>query len=547
MVEISLSSYNTQESSGVFTPLSSTMLSQEADFHFKWLCEQLGGDLSDFDPTLKPLVIVQGRGYGNMTYYARDLSRIFPTDPAAIGIPPEIDLHMAKVPFWQLMRLPFNFCKVYVEMVHFHHVELGELVEKIRRNYQALHDLKADPLPLIWPLFAPEFVEQCSRIGCQRILSAMMVMMLDNILRKQKPELLSLFAGSNTTSSLIGRQIWRLCGLAESCGPEVVQLLHQGVTDLDIYARIPEAAPLMQELQSFLQEYGHRGFEHELDFESDRLIDHQDLVLLAIASQFGLRETPVERAHVAQELGRQALLEMRPMERAIWEKVLVWGGQLIAVREDFKSNLALSQALFGLMARRLSCCFYPDDPDDMFFFYTWDEFLAFGRSQGKQRISLETISERRAEWKLNLRLPSPPELIWYDMETGKWRPGLEVEPFAKDSCGPRLKGIPVSGGRGVVEGVALVKNNPLEAAAALLEFQGPAILVTRLTDPAWSSLFLRLTGVITELGGAISHAAIIARENGLPAVVGVADATRLIHDGQWLRLDGMLGTVDLLD
>jgi len=73
------------------------------------------------------------------------------------------------------------------------------------------------------------------------------------------------------------------------------------------------------------------------------------------------------------------------------------------------------------------------------------------------------------------------------------------------------------------------------------------ILITRLTDPAWSSLFARLTAVVTELGGVISHAAIVARENGLPAVVGVTNVTQHIRNGQRLRVDGATGNVEILE
>jgi pyruvate,water dikinase len=98
-----------------------------------------------------------------------------------------------------------------------------------------------------------------------------------------------------------------------------------------------------------------------------------------------------------------------------------------------------------------------------------------------------------------------------------------------------------------VEGVALVTNDPYEAGQMLLETEGPVVLVTRLTDPAWSSLFARLAAVVTERGGVISHAAIIARENGLPAVASVPDVTQRIRNGQRVRVDGYSGVVEILD
>jgi len=70
--------------------------------------------------------------------------------------------------------------------------------------------------------------------------------------------------------------------------------------------------------------------------------------------------------------------------------------------------------------------------------------------------------------------------------------------------------------------------------------------VTRQTDPGWAAVFFLTRGLVIERGGMLSHGAIIAREYGIPAVVGVPDATRLIRDGDLLRVDGDHGTVHLL-
>jgi pyruvate,water dikinase len=72
------------------------------------------------------------------------------------------------------------------------------------------------------------------------------------------------------------------------------------------------------------------------------------------------------------------------------------------------------------------------------------------------------------------------------------------------------------------------------------------ILVTRYTDPSWTPVFVAIKGLVTEVGGVMTHGAVIAREYGLPAVVGVESATRLIQDGQQIRLDGTDGYVEIL-
>lgn len=102
-----------------------------------------------------------------------------------------------------------------------------------------------------------------------------------------------------------------------------------------------------------------------------------------------------------------------------------------------------------------------------------------------------------------------------------------------------IAGLPVSSG--VAEGRARVILN-LEAAG----LEEGDILVTTFTDPSWTPLFVSIKGLVTEVGGLMTHGAVIAREYGLPAVVGVEQATRLIHDGQRIRVNGTDGYVEML-
>ncbi|MEN6324789.1 MAG: PEP-utilizing enzyme, partial [Syntrophomonas sp.] len=71
-------------------------------------------------------------------------------------------------------------------------------------------------------------------------------------------------------------------------------------------------------------------------------------------------------------------------------------------------------------------------------------------------------------------------------------------------------------------------------------------LVTKFTDPGWTPLFISVKGLVTEVGGMMTHGSVIAREYGLPAVVGVDDATKLIKDGQRVRINGSEGYVEIL-
>ncbi|WP_328307502.1 phosphoenolpyruvate synthase [Streptomyces sp. NBC_00442] len=142
------------------------------------------------------------------------------------------------------------------------------------------------------------------------------------------------------------------------------------------------------------------------------------------------------------------------------------------------------------------------------------------------------IEERKEAFVVHASL-TPPRVLTSDGEalTGAYR--------REDAPAGALLGIPVSAG--TVEGRARVI---LDMARADLE--AGDILVTTFTDPSWSPLFVGIAGLVTEVGGVMTHGAVIAREYGLPAVVGVERATRLIRDGQRIRVHGADGYVEIL-
>ncbi len=102
-----------------------------------------------------------------------------------------------------------------------------------------------------------------------------------------------------------------------------------------------------------------------------------------------------------------------------------------------------------------------------------------------------------------------------------------------------LVGLSVSAG--TIEGRARVILDMAEA-----DLEGGDILVTAYTDPSWTPVFLAIAGLVTEVGGLMTHGAVIAREYGVPAVVGVEQATRLIRDGQRIRVNGTDGYIEIL-
>jgi pyruvate,water dikinase len=148
------------------------------------------------------------------------------------------------------------------------------------------------------------------------------------------------------------------------------------------------------------------------------------------------------------------------------------------------------------------------------------------------KLDYELIRKRKDEYKHDEKL-TPPRVITSDGEiiTGKYkRENLPAEAIA---------GLPVSSG--VVEGRARVIFNMEDA-----DLEEGDLLVTPFTDPSWTPLFVSIKGLVTEVGGLMTHGAVIAREYGLPAVVGVENATKLIKDGQRIRVHGTEGYIEIL-
>ncbi len=147
-------------------------------------------------------------------------------------------------------------------------------------------------------------------------------------------------------------------------------------------------------------------------------------------------------------------------------------------------------------------------------------------------LDYQIISKRKDEYKSYEKL-TPPRVITSDGE-------IVAGEYKRDNLpADAIVGLPVSSG--VIEGRARVILNLKDAV-----LEDGDILVTSFTDPSWTPLFVSIKGLVTEVGGLMTHGAVIAREYGLPAVVGVENATKLIKDGQRIRVHGTEGYVEIL-
>jgi len=164
------------------------------------------------------------------------------------------------------------------------------------------------------------------------------------------------------------------------------------------------------------------------------------------------------------------------------------------------------------------------------FFLTFHELHDVVRTN---EVDHHLIRERKETFKANQSL-TPPRVLTSDgeMVTGAYR---------RDHLpAGALAGLPVSAG--TIEGRARVIFDSAKA-----DLEPGDILVTPFTDPSWTPLFVAIKGLVTEVGGLMTHGAVIAREYGLPAIVGVEQATRLIRDGERIRVHGTEGYVEMLE
>jgi phosphohistidine swiveling domain-containing protein len=240
-------------------------------------------------------------------------------------------------------------------------------------------------------------------------------------------------------------------------------------------------------------------------------------------------EVASQRAREAQQARTTVLAALPRRRRAAGTLVLRAADRFIGLRGVGKA--AFVQALDGarMTARRIGAHLAEAgalaDPEDVFL------LTASEVAHAPSGVSLhDLVEERRAERDrcLQLRLP----ISWY----GRPEPVVAV---GADETDLRLRGVGASAG--VVEGPVRVVTEP-----DCDDLEPGEILVAPYTDPAWAAIMFVSAGLIVDIGGPLSHAAVVARELGIPCVIGISDATTRLRTGDVCRVDGHAGTVEVL-
>ena len=326
--------------------------------------------------------------------------------------------------------------------------------------------------------------------------------------------------------------------------PDVVAFLQHVENDdfLEEMTRVPGGSEARDAIVAWLDTYGMRCVG-EIDITRPRWSEHPSAlvpVILGNVKNFtaGAAERRFEQGRrEASQKERELLERLRALPEGEakadeTKRMIDRVRTFIGYREYPKYGMisryfVYKVALLREAERLVEAAVLRDEEDS--FYLTFQEFHEVVRTK---QVDDDLIRQRKEAFKSYQAL-TPPRVLTSDGEVinGAYRRG-NVPTGA-------LVGLAVSAG--TVEGRARVILQMGQA-----ELEPGDILVTAFTDPSWSPLFVTVSGLVTEVGGLMTHGAVIAREYGLPAVVGVEDATRLIQDGQRIRVHGAEGYVEIL-
>jgi phosphohistidine swiveling domain-containing protein len=342
--------------------------------------------------------------------------------------------------------------------------------------------------------------------------------------------------------------LWRT---AQAIRADAVSLAHfqaheaAALADEYLQGRLPPAA--QEAIGQFMERYGMRGLA-EIDLGRPRWREEPLPILQTLRSYLDI-DAANQAPDAVYARGRQAAAaEVDRLATALRGTRGGWikAGLARRVAYRMRALIGLREApkftvirIFGMMRRALladGAQFVARSvlarPDDVFFLHLRElDALA----AGERRDWVALIEARRRTFAQEMRRRQIPRLLLSDGQT--FYEGVSA---SETRDGATLYGTPVS--PGIVEGTVRVVLDPRTAQLAPGE-----ILVCPGTDPSWTPLFLTAGGLVMEVGGMMTHGAVVAREYGLPAVVGIHNATQRLHTGQRVRVDGASGQVVLLE
>ncbi len=294
--------------------------------------------------------------------------------------------------------------------------------------------------------------------------------------------------------------------------------------------------------QTYVERWGHRG-PHEFEISRPRPAEDPNWIDAQLADSRAARDDALALLKRQEQVRTQALARLRqryPRRADDISLRIERAGAAFAAREAARSEVIRAFWIhrdFVLKASAMTGI-----GDDVFLLDIREILgLLGGDPSPRAKIPI-----RRATYEAYRALPKYPTLIRGAFDPFTWAadPNRRADVFdALGTLPPTAQEVRgFSGAAGVVEGMARVLASPEEGEA----LRAGEILVTMVTNVGWTPLFPRAAAVVTDVGAPLSHAAIVARELGIPAVVGCGNATTLLHTGDRIRVDGERGSVEVL-
>ncbi|HEY3652440.1 MAG TPA: PEP/pyruvate-binding domain-containing protein [Streptosporangiaceae bacterium] len=443
--------------------------------------------------------------------------------PVLGKLPPVGEIPRPRLPRWKAIRLTVPAVVVMARRIRASQKRMPEFLASAPGRCDRLRaeiEQTTDPAVLasLWPAKVRPLVEE----ACDMLAAAT----AHGITLLSVPGKLATLVGEADSALLLSGQQADGALLA-SLGPvSGLARLARGEIDRDAFAG----------------RYGHRG-SHEVELsiprpaEDPAWIDGQLAAVGGTARDVGalLAKQEAARAAAWERLARQD-----PGKARAARKLVARWARVARDREAARSEVARSAWVTRTWVRRAGQL--TGHGDDLFFLEMPETFdLLRG-----DRAPLAKVAARRATYETYRALPPYPALIRGRFDPIRWA----ADPDRRSDCyderaqtarpDDTITGFP--GAAGVVEGTAHILLTPEDAA----QLGDGDVLVTTVTNIGWTLVFPRAAAVVTDVGAPLSHAAIVARELGIPAVVGCGNATMRLHTGDRIRVDGSHGTVEVL-
>jgi phosphohistidine swiveling domain-containing protein len=331
----------------------------------------------------------------------------------------------------------------------------------------------------------------------------------------------------------------------ETPSSELVERLAGDQPPMEIESR--DWQEFRQRFDRHLQEFGYMIFE--LDFAKPLPRDHPEPMLEAVKMYLrGEGTNPYERQAASEQKRIQTaesiLGRLKGFKRWAFTKSLNWAQSLSEVREDALAEIGLGYPLLRRMLYLLGEHFVEagalQEAGDIFWMEKKDveKAVAALESGLTPENMLSLIEQRKAFWQKAEQTAPPPILPprkrYMGIDTTGW-----LAQSDDSQTGDTLKGVPTSPGKVTAPACVIRGTQEFE------RMRSGDVLVAGSTTPAWTPLFAMASAIVTDIGGPLSHGSIVAREYGIPAVMGTGVATRRIRSGQVITVDGSTGIVTI--